>query len=260
MLDELGPVFGASYRDINWHALTRGAQRIFYFDALPRQKSDETEEAFEKKLNEKQEKFSFLKRVPGLHVREGLTRLRENSRRPQQKGVDVALAVEVLKHAHRENMGAARLFLNDLDFLPLLEALTDTKVLSELVYFPRKTSTDLIEAADRSEVFDVQLLWNSLNHPLKKKFSLESWQSDKTESASPVATGNNKYGPVEIFFINEAKQYGVGGLIGSETYLVASNCLELVVCHFDACAQCTTEWDGGWSPVSERGKRWPPSN
>ena len=195
-LEELGPAFGATYRDIDWRALTRGTQRIFYFDALPQQKGGESAEVFGAKLKAKQEKFSLLKKVPGFHVREGHTRLRENSGRPmlQQKGVDVALAVEVLKHTYSENITVARLFLNDLDFFPLLEALTDTKVTSELFYRPGKTAPELIEAADTSEAFGHHFLVNGLHARFRSIFYLEALPSGFLDGSIEVASGSNKYG------------------------------------------------------------------
>lgn len=256
-LEELGTVFDATYKDLNWQALTKNSQRTFYFDALPRQKDGEEDGVYQTRLREKHEKFSFLKRVPGMHVREGFTRIRDNSRRPalQQKGVDVALAVEVLRQTHRENMDVARLFLNDLDFFPLLEALTDTRVVSELCYRPKKTAAELVEASDRSEPFDQLMLFNCLNQAKRDAFSLEGWSPEGLASTRIVATGANRHGEVDVAHIAETGKYGLrGGQVGG-TYLVASNCLELLISHYEAVAQCSTEWSDGWEPQMERSSK-----
>jgi hypothetical protein len=254
-LDELGRPFGATYRDVNWQALTKNSLRTFYFDALPTQKDGETGDAFSARLKEKQEKFSFLKLVPGMHVREGFTRLRENSRQPQlqQKGVDVALAVEVHRQTYRENMDVAQLFLNDLDFFPLLEALTDTKVVSELCYRPSKTAAELIEAADRSVQFGTYFLHCSLQLPIREKFTLEGWTDELDSAQKTVAVGNNRFGGVKVVYHGETAKFGISCEIVGGTYATSRNCLELLIAHFEMCAQCTTSWDGGWTPESERG-------
>ena len=256
-LEELGPIFDATYRDIYWPMLTRNARRIFYFDALPSLKDGEKQEEFELKLKAKQEKFSFLKKVPGFHVREGFTRPRGNSRGPvlQQKGVDVALAVEVLRHTHRDNMGTARLFLSDLDFFPLLEAITDTRVISELFYRPGKTAPELIEVADLSQKFDHFFLLNGLSQSFRDIFYVQPMPPDYLDGASEIAAGRERFGSVKMFYSVQTGHFGIVANFNGNPHQWSGRSVELLVYHYESLSRTTIKWDSGWSPALERGKR-----
>lgn len=69
-------------------------------------------------------------------MRTGFSRYRRK-RGQEQKGVDVLLAVDVLQHAYRGSMDRADLITSDLDFVPLFDALTQTRVSSRL-FFQKK--------------------------------------------------------------------------------------------------------------------------
>jgi len=126
-----------------------GFDRIFYYDAYPQKTDNEDDEQFRQRYDAKEAYFKQLNRLERVHVRTGTTRHRKKTRGGlQQKGVDIQLALDVYQHAIHDNMNTAVIFANDLDFYPLLEALTQTRVNSELRFVFDKTPSTLIEAAD----------------------------------------------------------------------------------------------------------------
>ena len=62
-------------------------------------------------------------------------RLSEKNGTKKQEGVDVMLAVDAMKHAHRGNFDECVLFSGDGDFLPLIEALVDEGITVQVVTF-----------------------------------------------------------------------------------------------------------------------------
>jgi uncharacterized LabA/DUF88 family protein len=124
-----------------------GGQRAFFYDAHPARRSSEDEEEFRRRRSDKDSLLKVLSRLDGMHIRTGMSRYRRK-RGLEQKGVDIQLAIEAYQHAVRGNIEEAVLITNDLDFYPLLDALTQTRVRTILRYVPGKTSELLIEAAD----------------------------------------------------------------------------------------------------------------
>ena len=124
-----------------------GADRVFFYDAYPTKRAGEDEKQFTQRWNEKDAFFKQLSRLDAMHVRTGTTRHRKK-RGLEQKGVDIQLAIEAYQHAVRGNIETAVIVTNDLDFYPLLDAMTQTRVRTELRYDRDKTSAALIEAAD----------------------------------------------------------------------------------------------------------------
>jgi uncharacterized LabA/DUF88 family protein len=247
--DKIRHFFGASIEDLDWGKLTKNAQRIFYFDALPVKKEAETDAAFQSQFEAKLAKFSKLKRVDGLHVRQGFSRLRENSGRPrlEQKGVDIALSVEVLSHAYSENMETARLFLNDLDFLPLLEALTNTRVIGELYYDPRSTSKELIESADRSVALNAMEWYNCFRSETQQRLPIFGFDPSQWDGASLIASGQNLFGEVNVYRIGES--FRVQGPTRTDLYNECCNVLPVIADRLEFYAQSPTKWSNGFDPM-----------
>jgi uncharacterized LabA/DUF88 family protein len=250
--------FMTSIDEINWQALTRNASRIFYFDALPVEwqvKSKDTEkpedkektqnkENFVKKLNAQLEKFSRLRRVPNLHVREGVTQSRKNSGAAplQQKGVDIALVVEVLTHAHLGNMDVARIFASDRDFFPLLDALTNSKVKSELYYDPYKTKRQLIESADVAIELNHYSVFSALPQD-KQSFYGITGHTEDIENYIPIETGINNFGAVEILKAASYDNFVMRGKVDSSNTLNhMSRSKPLLISHFEACSKHPVKW------------------
>ncbi len=115
--DKLEPEFYSF--DINFQILGRDYDRIFYYDAFPEKKSNQTAAEFEKLTTETEENFDRISRLDNFSVRPALTK---GGRRQQQKGVDVLLAIECLLHAVRNNIDEATILTSDLDFLSFIRS------------------------------------------------------------------------------------------------------------------------------------------
>ncbi len=236
---------GCSFEEINWSALTRKADRIFYFDSLPTKKDDEDQTEFDEKLRKKQKRFALLRRVPNMHVREGFTRIRaDNTRRPllTQKGVDIALAVEVLLHAHLGNIEVARLFLNDLDFFPLLESLTNTRVRTELFYSPEKTADELLEAADTTEKITYYSLFTSVPAKLEACLALSREGYRYPGDAVSEREGTNEFGSVTLWFSTNNKKYYIEGHFEGGQYDCSCRSKKLLISYFETVTLTKIVW------------------
>lgn len=237
--------YGCKFEELDWLALTKNADRIFYFDALPIQKSNQTDEVFKIALEKKQAMFSHLRRVPNVHVREGITR-RKNSGSPtlQQKGVDIALAVEVLTHAHNDNVEVVRIFASDADFYPLLDALTSTRVRSELYFWPNSVSQALVEAADFAEELNHYTIHPALPYTIKQKYSITGLSED-TSKYLKYKTGKSKYGQVYLYQSPfDDDQFVIRGKLDEHNAHVAKSAShELLVDHYETSIRSKIDWD-----------------
>jgi uncharacterized LabA/DUF88 family protein len=130
---------------LDYLEITQGFEKTFYYDALPSQRRDETEEDFMSRLADKLKLFDRINRTPYMHTREGITR---RARKLEQKGVDILMAIDVLKHTSLRNISKAHVMTTDLDFFPLFEALRDTQISVHLHCFPSETSSELMFLAD----------------------------------------------------------------------------------------------------------------
>jgi uncharacterized LabA/DUF88 family protein len=134
-----------------------GCSRIFYYDAYPRKKDNETQNEFTTRYQEKERFLAGLNQLNYFHVRTGTVRHRKRGAGSmEQKGVDIQLALDVYQHAIRDNITEAILVTSDLDFYPLLEALTQTKTTTKLRYDLEKTSAELIQVADVAQPLTLQ--------------------------------------------------------------------------------------------------------
>ena len=137
--------------DIDWSKIIKGYDRVFYYDALPAKKDNETQEQYEQRFDAKKNEHDKLKTLSNFHVREGVSRFRRRTRGTEQKGVDILLAIEAYQQALQSNMDTAEFILSDLDFFPLLEALVNTRVKTRLIYDVYATSRELVHSADQSQ-------------------------------------------------------------------------------------------------------------
>lgn len=113
-----------------------GAEKVFYYDC-----SDDRPET--------EKFFSRIRCEQGYHIRTGT--LVEGKQGYRQKGVDVYLAVEALKHAFYGNMDRARIISGDLDFKPLVDVLIDIGTYVIVYYGKGHAAQELLEAADDAQ-------------------------------------------------------------------------------------------------------------
>lgn len=119
----------------------------FYYDCIDtKQKKSETPDEREKRVREKRAFLNEIRETPGMHVIEGEMSGQKKNRR--QKGVDVALAVDMLNHAVRHNMTRTVLISGDNDFTPLVKAVAQYGTYTVLFSRRHTTSIQLIRAAD----------------------------------------------------------------------------------------------------------------
>lgn len=131
---------------VNWWGPAAGFQKIFYYDALPAKKPNQSDEEFELSKAEAIKLHAQLNTMDRFRVNEGDTRYR-SGRGMEQKKVDVMIAVDMLVHTIRRNMTEATLIAGDADFTPLLNALSNEGMFVTLIH-PPSASRDLLAAAD----------------------------------------------------------------------------------------------------------------
>ena len=149
--------------------------RAFYYHSYPEKKPNQTSEEFEEERKIVDATFGRISASQRLHLRTGMSRYQRRLRGREQKGIDILLALDVYRHATRGNIDDAILVTSDIDFLPVLEALLETKVRSTLWYDPRKTNTLLINAADFRNPINQSDIVNYLGEKVSRKFSVGTY-------------------------------------------------------------------------------------
>lgn len=139
---------------IRWPALSSGAHRTIFYDALPVRKSSQSKEDFEAVEERKIVFLNKLRAIPNVHVRDGITRLRTKSKGRaigevlEQKGVDTWIAVDAMHHALTGLADMLEIFTSDSDLYPVFEALQNTRCRGVLRYQHSRAPQELIYAAD----------------------------------------------------------------------------------------------------------------
>lgn len=117
-----------------------GCQRVrtYFYDADPYQSNPPTEEERER-LRKKQGFFDHLNRLSNFEVRKGYVRFKGTDRSTgnpifEQKGVDIKLAVDMLRLSLRNDIHLACLIAGDGDFVPVVEVAKDAGVEVHLYY------------------------------------------------------------------------------------------------------------------------------
>lgn len=136
---------------IDLSGLGSGYQRVFYYDAMPGQDYGENPEDYRSRVAERAEFFDAIRSIPYFHVFTGEIK----GKKPRQKRVDVALAVDMLTHTFRKNMTHAVLFASDDDFTPLVESLI-REGMNTTVWYPPRSARSLLNAADIARPFDLK--------------------------------------------------------------------------------------------------------
>ncbi|MGO7570310.1 MULTISPECIES: NYN domain-containing protein [Rhizobium] len=153
---------------LNWWSLAAGYDKIFYYDALPTRKPNQSEEDFETERQEVENLHAKLATFDRFRVNEGDTRYRKG-RGLEQKKVDVMIAVDMMIHTIRRNMTAASLLAGDADFTPLLNALSNEGMFVTLIH-PPKASKDLLAAADARRAITSKQVYDWLDTPSQARF------------------------------------------------------------------------------------------
>lgn len=147
---------------LDYYKLTHRYNKVFYYDALPAKKQDETLSQCEERIEPQRRFLDDLSAVDRFHVYEGDMRRSRTRRSNEQKKIDVMIAVDMLTHSFRRNMHRATLLTSDLDFKPLLDALVHEGMFVTLWYPPKDTNRELVAAADTRMPFTIQNIGHAL--------------------------------------------------------------------------------------------------
>lgn len=113
--------------------------RKFYYDAID-------EDADPEVIKKKKAYLDKVRSLKDTHVVLGKIR---KSKKKEQKGVDVQLAVDALEAARSGSVDVIALITGDADFVPLVEAIRRAGPHVFVIAFNSTVSTDLKNAADR---------------------------------------------------------------------------------------------------------------
>lgn len=133
--------------------------RAYYFDSPPFQSNPPTD-AERRRMSEKQSFFAHLERLPRFKVRQGtcVRRYDQNGRLfYQQKGVDVHLAVDLVRVALRDRVGDIAVVTGDADLIPAINVAVDEGIIVHL-YHGRHCPTTLMQACDDCVLMDATFL------------------------------------------------------------------------------------------------------
>ncbi len=124
--------------------------RTYYYTALVPRTDDV-------RIHDNQQRLlQALKRVP--YVRVCLGRLEPRGDTYVEKGVDVRLAVDMLRHAYRDNYDTAILVSGDGDFAAVVEAVTEKGKCVEVASTDTGRSDHLFDVADKIICLDNDFL------------------------------------------------------------------------------------------------------
>jgi hypothetical protein len=170
--------------------LMRGFDKVFYYDALPSKHGSEGQQEYDVRLEAAKNFHDKIGALDRFHVYEGDTRRSPSLRKQEQKKVDVMITVDMLTHAFRRNMQHCTLLTGDLDFKPLIDALVSDGMTVTLWYPPKRTSRELIAAADQRRQLDIRSLYDSLGTRSKQLFTLPSASAEPDRGDIGVLIGS----------------------------------------------------------------------
>ena len=115
------------------------------------------DEYWKQQQSEQQRLFTALAHQPFVEVRTGRLQFKEGEP-PRQKGVDVLLALDMLRFALKGNYDTAILISGDGDFADIVRMVKDEGRKVEVVTFPGTRAHALLEACDENTVVTLELL------------------------------------------------------------------------------------------------------
>jgi uncharacterized LabA/DUF88 family protein len=119
-----------------------------YYTCMPYQKQFPSEQ--EKELYAKKQKLvAHISKIPGMKVKLGKLQ-RKSTGSYIQKRVDVLFALDLARHAWRDEIDTAVLFAGDSDFVPAIEEATSCGVKTVLYYYRPSYNRDLLHAVTES--------------------------------------------------------------------------------------------------------------
>jgi uncharacterized LabA/DUF88 family protein len=173
--------------------------RAYFYTALFRK--DDNEMLF----NSQQKFLTYLQEVPYLQVTTG--RIEKRGETLVEKGVDVNLAVDLVRFAARRLYDVAIIVTGDGDYAPAVNAVKDMGLHVENVFFIDEVSVHLKQVCDKFTPLDYNFLRDCLfasTAPTFVRNGVESRGSDDVEReyfdevSKTVATDNTRDYPKEF--------------------------------------------------------------
>jgi len=134
----------------NPKALIAHHERVYYYDALPAKKKNQSDEEFKLIFEEKRQQLEKIARFENFFWRPGKSKFDSRLKKLTQKGVDVALATDMMSHAFRGIVKKVTLLAGDLDFFRVLEVLVDEGIKVELLCAKNSVSNELFDVVDKA--------------------------------------------------------------------------------------------------------------
>ncbi|MCK9632173.1 MAG: NYN domain-containing protein [Methanoregula sp.] len=152
---------GKTNIDFNKLSLTlcnseRELVRTYYYNAPVNQEDNEAI------YKSQQRFFNELKKLPDLQLRLG--RLEHKSGGVKEKGVDIYLAVDMLRYAYNNIYDVAILISSDGDFSEAVNALKDLGKHVEYAHFATGISKHLMDCCDKNILLNEDLLKPCFTH------------------------------------------------------------------------------------------------
>jgi len=134
--------------------------RTYYYNAPPYQSSPPTPEEKER-YRKAMSFFNYIDRLERFEVVYGKTVKRYTSNGKEyftQKGVDVRLAVDLVRLSWAGHIKIAVLIAGDNDFVPAVKAAKDAGVIVKLYYVRNSSSDELLSTVDEAEEITPELI------------------------------------------------------------------------------------------------------
>lgn len=157
-------------QELKFETITHSMFKSFYYDCLDEiKKKTESEDELRERVNKQEQQFNRIQAVKGCHVQLG--KITGEGGRKRQKEVDILLAVDMMNHAIRQNMGHAFLLAGDRDFRPVVKSLVDLGIFVTVRGDVRNTAVELRQGADDFHPlhFDDYMSWTP--DEIKKNYS-----------------------------------------------------------------------------------------
>jgi uncharacterized LabA/DUF88 family protein len=203
-------IFDNDVIELMYERLSSSYDKVFYYDALPRQNKGESKEVFGKRLTKKENFLNHLKLLDKFHVYEGV--VFERKEKLTQKAVDIMIAVDMLRHSFRKNMSKATLLTGDLDFKPLIDALIQEGMYTTVLIDPRITSKELLYAADSNQILHLSWIYSCTTDNFKKTHPApQICQGEYIDlikmSGQPIKKGSLNNNSILLYHIIEKNSY-----------------------------------------------------
>lgn len=161
-----------NYEDLSLDKMTHNFTKVFYYDCLPPQNSNENKDDFHVRIEPNKQFLDKIHNYKGYHVFKGSTA--GIGERARQKQIDVKLSVDMLMHTIRGNMSKATLLSGDQDFNPVVESLIEEGMWVTLWCNPKSASGKLIHAADEVRKFYIATIYEALPEKIKQECRVPS--------------------------------------------------------------------------------------